>query len=507
MDDGVDRLKSILLVSCYELGHQPIGLASPQGFLRRAGYSSETIDIAVEPLDETKIARAWFVGISVPMHTALRLGVHVAERIRQINPTCHICFYGLYASLNANYLLQRVADSVIGGEYEQPLVELISMLDQRRSDGKGGRGGMGIEALGTDRTAVIPHRSSSRTPIPSHPYLSSPPIEGVSVRGRLTGPFLKRLFFALPHRRGLPPLQRYARLEREGVSSLVGYVEASRGCLHHCRHCPIPPVYSGRFFVVPQEIVLEDIRQLVQAGATHITFGDPDFLNGPGHSLRIVRAMHEEFPELTFDFTAKVEHLLKHRTLLDEFAEQGCIFIVSAVESLSDVVLANLQKGHTRADVYALLEIVREAGIALRPTWVPFTPWTTLDDYLDILEFVRHEGLIYHVDPVQYSLRLLIPPGSALLQQPAIHPFLGPLDEANFTYRWIHPDPRLDELHQAVSAVVEQAARTGEDPAMTFCRVYELASAAGGNVAWAAPPVPLRDQRKPVPRLTEPWFC
>src|SRR5205823_12167205 len=115
----------ILLVSCYELGHQPIGVAQPLGFLESAGYQPAAMDIAIEELDGDQLRRAGVVGISVPMHTALRLGVQVAEVVRRVNPESHICFYGLYASINAGYLLQHVADSVIGGEYEGPLVKLI----------------------------------------------------------------------------------------------------------------------------------------------------------------------------------------------------------------------------------------------------------------------------------------------------------------------------------------------------------------------------------------------
>jgi hypothetical protein len=287
----------------------------------------------------------------------------------------------------------------------------------------------------------------------------------------------------------------------------VGYVEASRGCLHLCRHCPIPSVYRGRFFAVPRDVVLADVRQQVAAGATHVSFGDPDFLNGPAHAQRLARALHAEFPALTFDFTAKIEHLLRHRAHLRELAALGCVFIVSAAESLSDVVLGHLAKGHTRADVGAALRATRDAGIALRPTWVAFTPWTTLADYREMLDFIEAEDLIDQVDPVQYSLRLLVPPGSLLLDSPAMRPHLGPLEQETFSYRWAHPDPRMDRLQEAMTVVVTEAAERGEDAAMTFDRVGALADGVAG-VPGRPPVAPrLAPGRSRPPRLTEPWFC
>jgi hypothetical protein len=266
-------------------------------------------------------------------------------------------------------------------------------------------------------------------------------------------------------------------------------------------------VYGGRFFVVSREVVLADVRQLVEAGATHVTFGDPDFLNGPGHALAVARAVHREFPGLTFDFTAKVEHLLRHRRHLPELAALGCVFVVSAVESLSDTVLGHLDKGHSRADVGEVARLVREAGIAFRPTWVPFTPWTALDDYREMLDFVERAGLIDHVDPVQYSIRLLVPPGSLLLESEAMRPFLGALIEPDFHYQWTHPDPRMDALQRAVSAVAVVAAETGEDPAVTFDRVRRLADDVAGAPSREPVAGSLRADRPRPPRLTEPWFC
>jgi hypothetical protein len=251
--------------------------------------------------------------------------------------------------------------------------------------------------------------------------------------------------------------------------------------------------------------VLQDIRQLVRAGAGHITFGDPDFLNGPGHSLKLARALHAEFPDVTFDFTAKIEHIRERRAIVPELAALGCSFVVSAVESLSDVVLSNLEKGHTRADVPVALDIVRRAGITLRPSFVAFTPWTTAKDYVDVLDFVETEGLIDQVDPVQYSIRLLIPPGSALRSRPAIRPFLGPLDGSAFTYRWTHPDPRMDRLHDEVSALVRQ--RTGEDAAVVFEAIRALAAATLDGTPGRRGAPALAPGRARPPHLTEPWFC
>ncbi len=455
----------ILLVSCYELGHQPLNLASPLAVLQGAGYEPVAVDTSVEPLTDDAIARARFVGISVPMHTAMRLGQHVAERVRAVNPDAHICLYGLYATLNAEYLLQRHADSVISGEYEEPLVELVHALE---------RG---------DATAGPSHNGKDA----AQPHIAKIP-------------------FAVPNRADLPALERYARLRNNGSLSLAGYTETSRGCLHTCRHCPITPIYDGRFFVIPRDVVLKDIRQQVQMGARHITFGDPDFFNGPGHSVEVARQLHREFPAVTFDVTTKIEHILEFRHYMPELSELGCAFIVSAVESTSDLVLEKLKKGHTKADVAEALEVLDEAGIPMRPSWVAFTPWTTLDDYVDMLDFVEAHGLIRHVDPVQYSIRLLIPPDSAVLDLPDTEQWIGPLDEVNYTYRWDHPDPRMDELHRQVSALVEDAAHANVDVVETFFEVRRLAAGVAG-VSFDPPAPDALPALPTVPGLTEAWFC
>ena len=158
---------------------------------------------------------------------------------------------------------------------------------------------------------------------------------------------------------------------------MLGFVEASRGCKHLCRHCPVVPVYQGKFRVVPVEVVLADIAQQVQAGAEHVSFGDPDFFNGPTHAMKVITAMHAEFPHLTFDATIKIQHLIDHAGLLPRLKAAGCLFLTSAVESVDDEVLEHLAKNHTRADFERALQLCREARIFLAPT---FCALHALDD-------------------------------------------------------------------------------------------------------------------------------
>src|SRR5712692_4182613 len=179
LDTGPAPLReegAVLLLSCYELGHQPLALASPLAFLERAGFAPAALDLSVEPFDPGRVARARFVAISVPMHTALRLGTRVAEEVRRVNPGGHVCFYGLYASLNADYLLANGGDSVLGGEFEAALVALVEALAMGRSG----------------------------------------PIDGVHLRDHPAQPVLKRLAFIPPSRGGLPALKSYAHLEENG---------------------------------------------------------------------------------------------------------------------------------------------------------------------------------------------------------------------------------------------------------------------------------------------------
>ena len=451
-----------LLLSTYELGRQPFGLASPAAWLRSAGFDVAVADLSRTRLDRDEVAKASLIGVFLPMHTATRLALPVLDRVREINAAAHICAYGLYAPANADLLRARGVGTILGGEFEADLVAVA--------------------------------RSISNGDCP--PYVT----RGTVPNARGTVP---RLNLIAPDRRGLPPLDRYAALVwPDGTRRVSGYTEASRGCKHLCRHCPVVPVYGGRFRVVDPDVVMEDVRAQVASGAQHVTFGDPDFWNGIGHARRVVAAFAREFPGITYDVTIKIEHLLEHREHLSELRETGCAFVTSAVESVDDGLLARLEKGHTRADFEQAAGEMRAAGLPLVPTFVAFTPWTSLQHYADLVTTVDRLGLIEHVSPVQWSIRLLIPRGSRLLELEDVRGLVEPFDPVALAFPWRHPDARMDALQRRVAAIVGNANGTPRG---------DIARAIAGEIAAvdSAVCVPLRDDAPSagVPHVTEPWYC
>ena len=446
-----------LLISTYEMGRQPFGVASAAAWLRAAGWDVDCVDVAKEKLPQERVAAADLIGFHLPMHTATRLAAPIIASARQANRSARICAFGLYAPLNAEWLRSLGADAIFGGEFEAALVAYAASQSTQSEQST---------------------QSTQRVP---------------------------RLHFLVPERAGLPPLSKYATLHAaDGTRRLVGYTEASRGCRHLCRHCPIVPIYEGQFRIVQPEVVLADLDNQIAAGAGHITFGDPDFFNGPTHAMRIARALHAKHPQVSYDVTIKVEHLLRHADLVPELAETGCAFVTSAVESVDDSVLALLDKGHTRAGFIDAVALCRRAGVTLAPTFVAFHPWLTLASYCDLLDTIDELDLVDHVAPIQLAIRLLVPEGSRLLTLPEMRTHLGSFDPATLAHSWTHPDPRVDALQREAIAIVGR--RLTSDRRAIFDEVSALAHERAGVSARAVSARPARD-RATVPYLNEPWYC
>src|SRR5580704_9803446 len=451
----------IVLISTYELGRQPFGLVSPAAWLRRAGHDVSCLDLTRERLDEGRVREAELIGIYLPMHRATRLAAKLIPRLRELNAGARLCCYGLYAPMNARYLRELGVGTILGGEFEAELVKLAERVSVGNNEG-------------------VPAAQSEKE---------------IS---------LERLGFLVPDRAGMPGIEKYAHLVLpDGSHRVVGSTESSRGCKHLCRHCPIVPVYDGVFRIVQRDVVMADVRQQVAAGARHISFGDPDFFNGIKHALGLMEDFHREFPNITYDVTIKIEHLRKHESELSSLRRTGCLFVISAVESVDDAILARLDKGHTREDFVSVARKFRELGMTIHPTFVAFTPWTTLDGYLDLLQVIVAEDLMENVAPVQLGIRLLIPEGSRLLELEETRSVVGEFDAESLVYPWRNADTRVDRLSEAVQAVVADADSKKQSRSEAFARIWEAAHAAA---RMEAPELKLGASRA-VPFLSEPWYC
>ncbi|GBE09012.1 MAG TPA: radical SAM protein [Gammaproteobacteria bacterium] len=456
---NLSEKQRIVLISPYDLGRQPFALAEPAALFSQAGYEVKCLDLSQQKLTTEVLAPATTIFLYLSMLTATRIAIEAMPRIKKMAPQARIAVFGWYAPVNEQYLRELGVDAVFGGESEDDMLAYIASI--------------------TDED--------------DHPARTETVVN------------LKRINFLVPDRKLLPALEKYAQLVLpDGSKRIMGFTETTRGCKHLCRHCPVVPVYKGRFYAVPAGIVLEDIRQQLAKGAEHISFGDPDFLNGPRHARRIIKAMHEEFPKLSYDAVIKIEHIIKYPEFLLLLRDSGCILVTTAAESVDNRILERLEKGHTAEDFEKVVTMMDEHNIALAPTFIPFTPWTTIDNYINLLNKIAELKLIMSVNPVQLSLRLLIPNGSRLLELPKEETCITDFKPASLGYTWVHNDPQLDLLQENIRHWTEKAENDGLSRLQIFNGIRRIALKVAGRNA-----VDVAEAHcgNTIPTHSESWYC
>ncbi len=359
----------ILLVSTYELGNQPINL----GYLASFLLDEELVvkDLSIEDLSDEDIMYSDAIVMSVPMHTAFMLSSILLTRVRAISRSIPVAFFGLSAHLGRDLLSENQVNALFSGECEEEVSRWIRSIKTQKQDAQS--------------------------------------LNKINFIG------WQRIKLTQPNRKILPPLENYSKLQICNTTYLVGSLETTRGCSHKCTHCPVPVVYNGRVRKIETEIVLADLDQLIQDGAEHISFLDPDFLNMPAHAIEVAKQLHLKYPALKFDATIKIEHILKHQTTIEYLAGFGMTSVISAIECVDDKVLSYLDKGHTASDVEAAIQFLKSLGVELYPSFVPFTPWSTPESVADIIRFSLNNKIIHNIDPIHLTIRLLVPQGSLIL--------------------------------------------------------------------------------------------
>jgi hopanoid C-3 methylase len=414
----------ILLISSFEGGFQPMTVASAITPLLDAGHEVSVLDTYVDGLREEAFVGSNLVAISIPLFDALNPGIEIANRVRQVNPSAHITFFGQYATINSTRLAGKYGDTCIAGEWEEPLVGLASYLAGNTKDLTSIPGVVDIDQV---------------------------------VSGAVIHPHVSRKHFRIPTRAVLPPLYKYPQTQVDklcGGKQIVGATETARGCHHKCLYCSVFASYEGRVLLVPEEIVLVDVRNLVADGMTHLTFIDADFFNTKQHGIKILRQLHVEFPHLTYDFTTRVDHILENKETLKEMEGLGVRFITSALEFPSELVLDAVAKYTSLEQIEESIKFLRSTTIQLNPTFIMFNPWIQLEDIAAFRAFVERNELDDIIDPVQYETRLHLYKGSPLINSPGMKGVS--LTENEFNYEWKHADSRVDELYlQSVTPLEE----------------------------------------------------
>jgi radical SAM superfamily enzyme YgiQ (UPF0313 family) len=409
--------KNFLVVSSFEGGYQPVTALAGFVALRNAGFSNTRFhDTYVDGLPDDLFDDVDAVAIAVPLFDALQAGLQLSEMIRSKRPEAKIIFFGQYATLNAGRLPGKYGDYAVCGEWEQPLVNFAHHLTTGQVLDK-----LGLVDARDARSGMIPH------------------------------PYITRNGIALIDRSAAPPLHKYPQPHVEkllGATGItVGGVESTRGCHHKCTYCSVYATYDGKVIPIKDDIVIEDVRNLVALGMQHLTFTDAEFFNAKNQGLRLLRVLHAEFPDLTYDFTTRIDHILEHEEALREMKDLGVRFITSALEFPTQMVLDVVSKEISLADIELAIKTLRDIGIRLSPTFIMFNPWVGKEDLATFRDFIERNDLDDVVDPIQYETRLHLYKGSPLLSRASTAGL--ELTEFEFHYDWKHADPAVDEMYFA----------------------------------------------------------
>lgn len=418
-------MSKILLVSNFEGVYQPQTVATATTPLLEEGFRVSVLDTYVEGIKSEYFAEPNLVAISVPLFDSINSAVEVAKRVRETNSDAHITFFGQHATIQSSRLAGKYGDTCVVGEWEEPLLGLARHI-------------------------------YGNLPLHEVPGV----VTGTQlqlVNGQTWYPYMPRNHFRLPSRCLLPSLDKYPLHQVDklcGGKQVVGATEIARGCHHKCLYCSVFAAYGGKVLLIPEDLIVEDVGNLVKGGMTHLTFIDADFFNAKHHGIKILRRLHTEFPELTYDFTTRVDHIRENKEYIREMEGLGVRFITSALEFPSQVVLDAVAKQASLEDIEGAVAFMRSTEIKLNPTFIMFNPWISLEDLMRFRTFVESNELDEIIDPVQYETRLYLYKGSPLLQLPSVQGLV--LTEREFHYDWKHPDPLVDELYEQVVTPSEE---------------------------------------------------
>lgn len=216
----------------------------------------------------------------------------------------------------------------------------------------------------------------------------SPDIEGVCHRKggslfyRPQTMYLDIETLPLPAYDLLPPLTDYTKDE-----PVVLTMAASRGCIYNCTFCSSKMMW-GKYRCRSVDSVIEEVALYVREyGDIFIDFLDDIFTAHPQWVKTFCRRLQQENPDAKWSCITRIDRV--NRELLTHLKEAGCRIIFYGVDSGTQRILNQINKGYKVEDVITAMKMSLEFGFSIENTFIINFPAETKQEMMKTLELAR----------------------------------------------------------------------------------------------------------------------
>lgn len=372
---------------------QPLGLAYVAGAVRDAGYEVKIIDATVEGYENESPARNGFiryglsvddieekirtyaphvVGVGCIQSLQLYEAYEVFEIIRKINAKIITVFGGAHASAMYTKEIQNPAiDYIVVGEGELSFVNLLDCLNNRISNN---RALPGVAYLKNSKIIFTP------------------------------GPRIKNLDLLPKPAWDLLPMDLY---NKQGASASsygngnIAILQTSRGCPHHCLHCPKNVVFGETYRVRSIPKVIEDIQYLHDAfGIQEICLEDSNFTIHKKRVMDFCRAMQGSHAHIRFSLPHGIEVQTLDEEMLKAMWSAGFYALHLSIESANEIVKRTQDKRLNSDRMMDIIAMAKTIGYKITGYFMVGFPEETLEDVQMTIDYAEK----LHLDKVNFFI-------------------------------------------------------------------------------------------------------
>ncbi len=277
--------------------------------------------------------------------------LQIAKITKEVHPNCVTVLGGCHATFWDEKALQECPslDVVVRKEGEYTLLELVQRLEAGKSF---------HDVLGTTC-----RKEGKIIKNPDRPYIEN----------------LDELPYPARH---LWPLERLRKIED------VFYLTTSRGCTFWCEFCGAVRMFGRKYRMRSPKNVVDEIEYLNKTyGATQFTFCDDAFTVDQSRTEELCEEIINRNLKIMWNCGTRVDMVTKE--LLLKMKEAGCVSVWFGVESGSQEILDEMQKGISTEQTIRAVNWVRELGLQPVPNVLLGFPGETKETAWKTIKFVE----------------------------------------------------------------------------------------------------------------------